>query len=91
MLLFGQLSILILRSLILKYLFLDSGPTPPHSASAYSTATFEKERVSAQVKSAVEDGDAEPERDRQDSETADWFNLLLQQVGSHPATLCSQR
>lgn len=69
----GQLSILFLLTLILKYLFLDSGPSKAASPLQYSTASFDKERASkprSNFPLEVEDV----------GESSAWFNLILRQV-----------
>lgn len=77
----GQASILLLLWLILKYLFLESEPTsldPGHPS--YTTSNLEKERVAA--RSQFRDGGVGIGRDEEVSESAEWFNVVLQQVSS---------
>lgn len=70
----GQLSILLLVGIVLKFLFLDSGPAPPYVPAAYATPSFDNERIRARSKrkSSVL-GESR-------SESAEWFNLVLHQV-----------
>ncbi|KAH8120297.1 hypothetical protein DFH11DRAFT_1559364 [Phellopilus nigrolimitatus] len=78
-LVFGQLSILVLLVLILKYLFLDSGPPQLASPLAYSTASFEKERASVS-RPNFPVCETEFRNEKDGAESADWFNLILRQV-----------
>ncbi|EJD03976.1 uncharacterized protein FOMMEDRAFT_167266 [Fomitiporia mediterranea MF3/22] len=71
----GQLSILGLLTLILKYLFLDSGPSRAASPLSYSTSSFDgerttKSRMHVPIEIESEDG----------TDPAAWFNLILRQV-----------
>jgi len=74
----GQLSILLLLAIILKYLFLDSGPPPPYIPLPYSTPSFDRDSVPSRTKHAANAKGAA--RDRDESESAEWFNLVLRQV-----------
>lgn len=75
----GQLSILLLLALILKYLFLESGPASIAQRTVYSTTTFEKERIS-ELKPIVSGDDANRRNGFDHDEPTAWFNLLLQKV-----------
>lgn len=74
----GQLSILILLGVILKYLFLDSGPATSDTQTSYPAAPFVKERFSPGLAKRTLDGRS-LKRERE-SESTDWFNLVLRQV-----------
>ena len=77
----GQLSILLLLALILKYLFLESSPVPLGHHTVYSATAFEREGASKPRPSvSTEDADLSNGFDH-DEHTA-WFNLLLQKVTS---------
>lgn len=76
-LILGQLSILVLLVLILKYLFLDSTEYPFETSSYHPRVDSDvllRNRINAsqEVKQEVDHGD----------ETAEWFNMLLLQVRS---------
>lgn len=80
-LLLGQLSILFLLALILKFLFLqvDDQPVQPFHPSAYSvpdTTGSEQDPLVKRPKQTIFD-DLYHENSR---ESAEWFNLLLRQV-----------
>ncbi|KAK7058819.1 ERMES complex subunit mmm1 [Paramarasmius palmivorus] len=73
-LIFGQLSILVLLYLILKYLFLDSTKYPFETSSYHpkvSSETFSKHQRIISQRATNEN----PE-----DESAEWFNILLHQV-----------
>ncbi|KAJ7042555.1 maintenance of mitochondrial morphology protein 1 [Mycena alexandri] len=74
-LILGQLSILVLLVLILKYLFLDSTETPFETSSYHprvdSDLLLRKQRISSH--SSAESLD-------ENAESAEWFNMLLHQV-----------
>lgn len=74
----GQLSILLLLSLVLKYLFLESALSPQHNRTPYS-ASFSR-REHALQKSEFTTVGAGPKNSASKAESADWFNLLLKQV-----------
>ncbi|THH11111.1 hypothetical protein EW145_g857 [Phellinidium pouzarii] len=76
-LVFGQLSILVLLILILKYLFLESEPPSSASPLAYSGPSFDRERVS---KSRTSVDDTVLGSGKDGAESTAWFNLLLRQV-----------
>lgn len=81
--LLGQLSVLALLALILKYLFLDSGPQETGSPLSYSVASFTQERESKPRTNGSAGWQAE-----QGEESTAWFNLLIKQVNGIPkATL----
>lgn len=70
----GQLSILFLLALILKYLFLEAETTPHGQERIQSTLNVEKERYTERVPAvALEDTEYE-------EESTAWFNLLLYKV-----------
>lgn len=75
-LIIGQLSILILLGMILKYLFLESSQYP-HETVAYhqqvNNDAFNPQK-SYQTRQTM------PEYDPNASESTEWFNTLLQQV-----------
>ena len=74
----GQLSILILLGMILKYLFLESSQYP-HETLAYhqqvDNDAFNRQK-SYQTRQSM------PEYDPNASESTEWFNTLLRQVGT---------
>ncbi|THH16570.1 hypothetical protein EW146_g4091 [Bondarzewia mesenterica] len=79
-LILGQLSILILLSLILKYLFLDSTPGRTHERSSYpprdasvAAASLHQRKGSHEVRSDDRVPDGAPE-------STEWFNAMLHQV-----------
>ncbi|KAL5495285.1 MMM1 [Sanghuangporus weigelae] len=74
-LLLGQLSILALLALILKYLFLDSGPQELESPLSYSIASFTQERENKPRQSFPAESGLE-----QGEESTAWFNLIIRQV-----------
>ena len=76
-LIFGQLSIIFLLIVILKYLFLES--TPEASAEdTLSTPALLKERAFSRRRFAVGETAILDEKDEEES--AAWFNLLLRKV-----------
>lgn len=87
-LILGQLSILLLLSLILKYLFLDSGPSPPFNGNASlpqqaPSPSHEKERENISARTQFTFGDEDSLHDwqgREETESARWFNLLVHHV-----------
>lgn len=76
-LIFGQLSIIFLLIVILKYLFLE--PTPAYSESDLSTPALLKERPFSRKRFAVGEAELHVEQEGEE-ESAVWFNLLLRQV-----------
>jgi maintenance of morphology protein 1 len=81
----GQLSILVILALILKYLFLDSSLEPVSSPSLAPSVVERRERIDAGLTNekpklpneesietlpALEDG----------KESTEWFNLIIQEV-----------
>ncbi|EIN13499.1 hypothetical protein PUNSTDRAFT_129178 [Punctularia strigosozonata HHB-11173 SS5] len=86
-LILGQLSILLLLVLILKYLFLDSEPgrqNPTFHPTLAADKHDEAGRFNMQgtVESVIdEEGDSlEDDEEEREGESADWFNLLLRNV-----------
>jgi maintenance of mitochondrial morphology protein 1 len=76
----GQLSILLLLTLILKYLFLDSTETPFETSSYHPRVNSDTRRTTPRhVPQESEDDPLNVS-----GESADWFNVLIQQV------LCSR-
>ncbi|KAK0233469.1 maintenance of mitochondrial morphology protein 1 [Armillaria fumosa] len=75
-LIFGQLSILVLFALILKYLFLDSTEYPFETSSYHPRANSDIGLRSHKIRSY----DAKEKTQNQQEESAEWFNVLLQQV-----------
>ncbi len=75
-LILGQLSILLLLYLVLKYLFFESRHLPSeHVTSAgYSLPT------NAQNQSILREVEVEDEGEKDETETAEWFNVILRQV-----------
>ncbi|KAA1471560.1 hypothetical protein DENSPDRAFT_837581 [Dentipellis sp. KUC8613] len=75
-LILGQLSILVLLILVLKYLFLDSSSRHTHAGSAYQPRTsrvvsaLSQKLLSEQEKYGAEGG----------PESTEWFNVVLNQV-----------
>lgn len=76
-LIFGQLSIIFLLIVILKYLFLE--PIPAYSESDLSTPALLKERPYSRKRFAVGEAELHSEQEGEE-ESAVWFNLLLRQV-----------
>lgn len=76
-LIFGQLSIIFLLIVILKYLFLE--PIPAYSESNLSTPALLKERPFSRKRFAVGEAELHSEQEGEE-ESAVWFNLLLRQV-----------
>ncbi|TFY80770.1 hypothetical protein EWM64_g3240 [Hericium alpestre] len=77
-LILGQLSILVLLGLILKYLFLDSTPRAANVGPSYQPRTDRDVKSAHKLYSREADGgaaDAEPA-----PESTEWFNLVLQQL-----------
>ncbi|ESK98355.1 mitochondrial outer membrane protein mmm1 [Moniliophthora roreri MCA 2997] len=71
---FGQLSILVLLYLILKYLFLDSTKYPFETSSYHPKVSSETLSQHQRISSRIE------ENENTEDESAEWFNLLLHQV-----------
>lgn len=76
-LILGQLSILILLALILKYLFLDSSSAPPLETSSYQPRV-EKDPSIPHTRYPSRDAASDPQE--RGAESAEWFNLLLHHV-----------
>ncbi|RDB28992.1 Maintenance of mitochondrial morphology protein 1 [Hypsizygus marmoreus] len=72
----GQLSVLILLGLVLKYMFLDSTQNPFETSSYQPRAEGDRTRHDIHY----ENTEAEDGLQDKDKETAEWFNVLLQQV-----------
>jgi len=80
-LIIGQLSILLLLAVILKYLFLDSGPAPPYDAGLSQklpVSSHEKDRSTSRTEFVF--GDDEFRGGLDETESAQWFNLIVHQV-----------
>jgi maintenance of morphology protein 1 len=77
-LILGQLSILLLLGLILKYLFIDSSESSVEAFS-YHPRLDNKTPVGPDYY-RFSSRDSEEEVDSKGSESADWFNIILQQV-----------
>lgn len=77
-LILGQLSILLLLAIILKYLFLDTQPAPPYEPLPYAVKPSDGER--AALRNHAVPSEDEPGPKDFTTESAEWFNLLLQQV-----------
>ena len=75
-LIIGQLSILALLYLVLKYLFLDSRPSGIALDSDQPSVSFEKS-YSARTRPPVLPFVVTPD---EDNDSTAWFNLILQQV-----------
>jgi hypothetical protein len=76
-LILGQLSILVLLVLILKYLFLDSTEHPFETSSYHPRVDSDLPLRNRKIISReVDDDDVQVK----DAESAEWFNMLLQQV-----------
>src|ERR1700679_2009197 len=73
-LILGQVSILFLLALILKYLFIDSSESPVETSSYHPRLDSDSSRRSHH---GLLSRDADWEKD---AESAEWFNMLLQQV-----------
>ncbi|KAI5123634.1 hypothetical protein M0805_003448 [Coniferiporia weirii] len=78
-LVFGQLSILVLLTLILKYLFLDSEPHYETPALSYTTPSLDN-GITNRPKSGVQRSVTEPGSGEDGLESAAWFNLLLRHI-----------
>lgn len=82
-LIIGQLSILLLLAVILKYLFLDSGPAPPYDAGILQqlpvpVSSHEKDRSNSRAQFSL--GDEGFHGGLDETESAQWFNLIVRQV-----------
>ena len=75
----GQLSILVLLVLVLKYLFLDTQLTPTYKPS-YGPLGLEKETLSYRQKKKDDIRESELETIVNDVESAEWFNIILKEV-----------
>ncbi|TFY72893.1 hypothetical protein EVG20_g118 [Dentipellis fragilis] len=75
-LILGQLSILVLLILVLKYLFLDSSSRHTHAGSAYQPRTSRD--VSALSQKLLSEQEKYGEEGA--SESTEWFNVVLNQV-----------
>ena len=78
-LLLGQLSILILLALVLKYLFLDSNAVPLYEPS-YGPLGLEKEATSHRHRKKDEIQESDLETSAEELESAEWFNLVVKEV-----------
>lgn len=82
-LILGQVSILFLLVVILKYLFLDSVSDQPYKSSSYQPRILRDERddgIAADLKQELKtNGNAYPAA-TSGVESADWLNILLHQV-----------
>lgn len=76
-LILGQLSILVLLALILKYLFVDSSETPVETSSYHPRLDNEPSMRSHRRLASCDDDD---EANETSNESADWFNMILHQV-----------
>lgn len=71
----GQLSVLVLLGLILKYIFLDSTQNP------FDTSSYQpRPDNNFNLRSKQDPHDNEGNGQDKDVESAEWFNALLQQV-----------
>jgi len=84
-LILGQLSVLVLLALILKYLFLESTEFPFETSSYHPRVDSDLSLRSRRVFSHETEGESHDKS----SESAEWFTLLLQQVSS-VASISSQ-
>lgn len=75
-LILGQLSILLLLVLILKYLFLDSTESPFETSSYHPRVNSDSGRKGRRVSVL----DASLDELDGSEESADWFNILIHQV-----------
>ncbi|TDL28419.1 maintenance of mitochondrial morphology protein 1 [Rickenella mellea] len=73
-LILGQLSIIVLLGLILKYLFLDSHPEFPYAPTAYSPTIIDD------TEHIPRSNDWGTYNAFNHQESAEWFNVLLQQI-----------
>jgi len=74
-LILGQVSILFLLALILKYLFIDSIESPVETSSYHPRLDNESSRGHHKLSPPPRDTTEE-----KGAESAEWFNMLLQQV-----------
>ncbi|KAF5356046.1 hypothetical protein D9756_003905 [Leucocoprinus leucothites] len=79
----GQLSILVLIGLVLRYLFLDSTQYPFETASYHPRVDNDLPVRKRKLDIALEE-EKSPTQENQDAESAEWFNVLLKQVGTLP-------
>lgn len=80
-LILGQVSILFLLALILKYLFIDSTQTRIETSSFHPRLDVHNESgLRSHHKMEAGETDEEAEEKASDTESAEWFNMLLQQV-----------
>lgn len=75
----GQLSILVLIGLVLRYLFLDSTQYPFETASYHPRVDNDLPVRKRKLDIALEE-EKSPTQENQDAESAEWFNVLLKQV-----------
>lgn len=75
----GQLSILILLVLVLKYLFLDSQLTPFYKPT-YGPLGLEKETINYRQKKKDDIRESELETVVDGVESAEWFNFIVKEV-----------
>lgn len=82
-LILGQLSILILVGLVLRYLFLDSTQYPFETSSYHPRVDNDLLVRKRKLDAAQEEEKVAVDQD-QDTESAEWFNVLLKQVNTSP-------
>lgn len=78
-LVFGQVSILCLLAVILKYLFIESSESPIESSTYHPRLDNESLRSHLLPTHDTDDDELEEEKEKE-AESAEWFNMLLQQV-----------
>jgi len=76
----GQLSVLILTGLVLRYLFLESTQYPLETSSYHPRV--DNDLLSRRLHAALDD--KMPVDGDQDVEPAEWFNMLFKQVSKYP-------
>jgi maintenance of morphology protein 1 len=86
-LILGQVSILLLVYLVLKYLFFDSKSTQPPAGSSEDDVpsfrpSFSAEKFITTAFLQTKAKEQDEERDDDSLESAEWLNVLLKQVSS---------
>jgi len=76
----GQLSVLILTGLVLRYLFLESTQYPLETSSYLPRV--DNDLLSRRLHAALDE--KMPSDGDQDAEPAEWFNVLFKQVSKYP-------
>lgn len=81
-LILGQLSILILIGLILRYLFLDSTQYPFETSTYHPRVDNDVLPRKRKLDATIEENAPPDDEQEQATESAEWFNVLLKQVSN---------